>query len=87
MLAYVKDGQQQDAEEFLRLFLDAIDEELSALLASVSGRQSASATLEVDEREVSQSGQTEVGKEAFRVRQLFQISALNLALIKNARHE
>jgi hypothetical protein len=58
---------------------------LSALLASVGGRQSASATLEVEEREVSQSGQTEVGKEAFMVRQLFQISALNMALIKNAR--
>jgi hypothetical protein len=54
------------------------------LLASVGGRQSASATLEVEEREVSQSGQTEVGKEAFMVRQLFQISALNMALIKNA---
>jgi hypothetical protein len=57
------------------------------LLASVSGRQSASATLEVEEREVSQLDQTEVGKEGFMVCQLFQHSALNLALIKNARHE
>ena len=73
-------------EEFLRLYLDAIDEEFSALPASVSARQSASAALEVEEHEVSQSDQTEVGK-VFMVCQLFQISALNLALIKNSRHE
>jgi hypothetical protein len=60
---------------------------LSALLASVSGHQSASAALEVEEREVSQSDQAEVGKEAFMVRRLFQISALNLASIKNAQYE
>ncbi|KAF8494143.1 hypothetical protein F5888DRAFT_1926325 [Russula emetica] len=59
------DGQQQDAEEFLCLYLDALDEELPALLASISGRQSASAALEVEEREVSQSGQTEVGSQGF----------------------
>ena len=57
------------------------------LPASVSGRQSAGATLEVEDREVSQSGQTEVGKDGFIVRQLFQITAVNLALTKNARHE
>ena len=57
------------------------------LPASVRGRQSASAALEVEEHEVSQPCQTQVGKEVFTVRQLFQISALNLALIKNSRHE
>ncbi|KAN0105392.1 hypothetical protein V8E52_011059, partial [Russula decolorans] len=35
------DGQQQDAEEFLRLYLDALDEELPVLLASIGGRQPA----------------------------------------------
>ena len=54
------------------------------LPASAGGCQSASATPEVEEHEVSQSEQTEVRKEAFMVRQLFQISALNLASIKNA---
>ena len=52
------------------------------LLASVSGRQSASAALEVEEREVSRSGQTEVGSQGFMVRRLFYLSALKLALIK-----
>jgi len=61
------DGQQQDAEEFLCLYLDALEEELPALLASIRGRQSASAALEVQEREMSQSGQTEVGSQGFVV--------------------
>ncbi|KAI0260790.1 hypothetical protein BGY98DRAFT_1117213, partial [Russula aff. rugulosa BPL654] len=55
------DGQQQDAEEFLSLYLNALDEELPTLLPSISGSQSASAVLEVEEHEASQSGQTEVG--------------------------
>src|SRR6266849_7564953 len=61
----VQGGHQQDAEEFLSLYLDALDEELaaSALLASVSGCQSSSASLE--EREVPQSGQTEVESQGF----------------------
>jgi len=47
------------------------------LLASISGRQSASAALEVEERVVSrsQSGQTdsEVGSQRFMVRQLYHL--------------
>jgi hypothetical protein len=58
---------------------------LPALLASNSGRRSASAALEVEEREVSQSGENAVGSQGFVVRQLFHLSALNPALIKNAR--
>jgi hypothetical protein len=58
---------------------------LLAVLASVSGHQSSSAALEVEEREVSQSGQAEEGSQGFMVRQLFHLSALNLALIKNVR--
>jgi len=59
------DGQQQDAEEFLCLYLDALEEELPALLASISGRLSASHALEAEEREVSQSDQTEVRSQDF----------------------
>ena len=40
------------------------------LLSSVGGRQSASAAFEVEEREVSQSGQTEVGSQGSVVRHL-----------------
>ncbi|KAI0274429.1 hypothetical protein BGY98DRAFT_1098972 [Russula aff. rugulosa BPL654] len=58
------DGQQQDAEEFLCLYLDALEEELLPLLtASISGLQTASASLEVEERDASQSGQTDVGSQ------------------------
>ena len=85
LLICVKDGEQQDAEEFLSLYLDALDEELPALLVSISGRQSASAALEVEEREGSQSGRAEMESQGFVVRQSFHLSALNLALIKNAR--
>ncbi|KAN0105390.1 putative ubiquitin carboxyl-terminal hydrolase 3 [Russula decolorans] len=59
------DGQQQDAEEFLCLYLDALEEEVPALLASISGRLSASTALEVEKREVSQSDQTEVRIQGF----------------------
>ena len=52
------------------------------LLASASGRQSASAELEVEEREVSRSGQTDVESQGFLVRQLSHFSAIKLVLIK-----
>ncbi|KAI0261818.1 hypothetical protein BGY98DRAFT_1104340 [Russula aff. rugulosa BPL654] len=48
------DGQQQDAEEFLCLYLDALEEELPALLTSSSGRQSARPALELEVEEPSQ---------------------------------
>jgi hypothetical protein len=51
----------------------------------MSGRQSASDVLEVEGREVSQSGQTEVGSQDFMVRQLFHLSVLNMPFIKNVR--
>jgi hypothetical protein len=44
---------------------------LPALLASISGRLSASHALEAEEREVSQSDQTEVRSQDFVVRQSF----------------
>ncbi|KAI0272065.1 hypothetical protein BGY98DRAFT_1179226 [Russula aff. rugulosa BPL654] len=59
------DGQQQDAEEFLCLYLDELDEELPVLLPPISGRQYASAALEAEERVVSQSGRIEVGGQGF----------------------
>jgi hypothetical protein len=67
----VKDGKSEDAEEFLRLYLDALDEELLVLLATISGHKSAPAAPGVEEHEVSQSGQTEMGKRGFSVRRLF----------------
>ncbi|KAI0274587.1 hypothetical protein BGY98DRAFT_920575, partial [Russula aff. rugulosa BPL654] len=55
------DGQQQDAEEFLCLYLDELDQELPVLLPPISGRQYASAALEAEERVVSQSDQIKAG--------------------------
>jgi hypothetical protein len=51
-------------------------------LPPISGRQYASAELEAEERVVSQSGQIEVGGQGFVVRQLLDLSALNLAIDK-----
>ncbi|KAH9987814.1 hypothetical protein BJV77DRAFT_1024376, partial [Russula vinacea] len=53
--------QQQDAEEFFRLYLDALDEELAP---------------GVEEREVSQSGQTDVVTRGFTVRANYFVSTL-----------
>ena len=52
------------------------------LLPPISGREYASAALEAEERVVSQSGQIQVGSQGFVVRQLFYLSALNLAIDK-----
>ena len=74
----VQDGQQQDAEEFFRLYLETLDEELLVLLASISGRKSAITApgRGVEERNVSESDHTEVIKRGltFTVRQLSYIS-------------
>ena len=67
----VKDGKSGDAEEFFRLYLDALDEELLTLLDSISGHKPATAAPGVEEREVPQSGQTDMGERGFTVRQLF----------------
>ncbi|KAF8471367.1 hypothetical protein DFH94DRAFT_674368 [Russula ochroleuca] len=55
-------SQQRDAGEFFRLYLDALDEELLALLASISAHESPTAA---QEHEVTQSNQSEVGKRGF----------------------
>ncbi|KAI0247916.1 hypothetical protein BJV78DRAFT_1285139 [Lactifluus subvellereus] len=61
----MRGGQQEDAEEFLGFYLDGLEEELLALLASSKPPQPTSSAPKVEEREEeSQSGEgwTEVGK-------------------------
>ena len=70
---------------FLCLYLNALDEALPAVLASISVHQYACSAREVEEGEATQSGLGEVGSQGFMVRQLFHLSALNFGLIKNAR--
>jgi hypothetical protein len=71
VLAYcVKDGKHHDAEEFLSLYLDALDEEL----VYIGKHKSASAPSVVEELEQeaqSAEGQTELGKQDYTVRQVF----------------
>ena len=69
----VKDGKHQDAEEFLGLYLDALDEELVNLHAYVSTHKSASTPGVEDLEDEAQSagGQTEVGNQGYTVRQSF----------------
>ena len=74
----VKDGKSGDAEEFFRLYLDELDEELLTLLASISGPKLATAAPGVEER---QSGQTDVGERSFTVRQVFHAELLISALL------
>ncbi|KAH9989170.1 hypothetical protein BJV77DRAFT_1069714 [Russula vinacea] len=74
-LKHLLDGQQWDTEEFFRLYLDALDEELPGLLVSLSGHKAAAVApgLGVEDRKASQSDQTDV---SFTVHQLFFLSAL-----------
>jgi hypothetical protein len=77
MLSYcVQDGQQQDAAEFLDLYLEALDEELVTPRTYISTHKSASAP-GVEEREdetQSAEGQTEVKRREYTVRQSFILS-------------
>ena len=55
-------------EEFFYLYIDALNDELLTLLTSISSDyESTSATHEVEEHEVPQSGQTEVENRGFTV--------------------
>ena len=76
----MQNGKQQDAEEFLRLYLDALDEELLARLASISGHKSATAAPGDEERQESQSANTDVGKRVVVVRQLFHSLFVELGI-------
>lgn len=74
MLAYcVKDGKKQDAEEFLRLYLDALDEELVKTHTYTTTNEPASALCveELEEGDQSGEGQTEVGNRGYTVHQSY----------------
>jgi hypothetical protein len=69
MVAYcVKDGRQQDAEEFLGNYLDALDEELIELQTFI-GTHKPDSTASVEKEAQSSEGRTEVGKRDYAVRQ------------------
>jgi ubiquitin C-terminal hydrolase len=69
----VKDGKHQDAEEFLGLYLDALDEELIELHTYISMHKPTSAPNIEELKEEAQSveGQTELGKRNYTVRRVF----------------
>ena len=68
----VKDGKHQNAEEFLGLYLDALDEELVELHTYISAHKPAStpSVEELGEEAQLAERQTEVGKRDYTVRQL-----------------
>ena len=72
----VKDGKHDDAEEFLGLYLDALDEELIELRTYIGTHKppSASGVEGLDEEVQSTQGQTAVGKRDHTVRQLSFLS-------------
>ena len=72
----VKDGKNEDAAQFLGLYLDALNEELVQLQTYTSAHKPASAPSagELEEEVQSAEGQTEVGKRDYAVCQLFCIS-------------
>ena len=65
----VKDGKHGDAEEFLGLYLDALDEELVELRTYIGKQKPASAASveELEEESQSGEGQTEAGKRDYAV--------------------
>jgi hypothetical protein len=74
VLAYcIKDGQQQDAEELLSLYLDELDEELAELHNFTSTHKPAS-TPSIEELDPSAEGQNELRNRDDIVRQLFFLS-------------
>jgi hypothetical protein len=79
MLTYcVQDGQQQDAAEFLNLYLEALDEELVLVMprAYTSTHKSASApgAEEREDETRSADDQIEVRRREYTVRQSFILS-------------
>ena len=81
MLSYcIKDGKTPDAEEFFRLYLDTLDEELVELYTCINMHKLAPTTNveEVEEGAQSAEGQTEVGERDNPVRQLYSLSAQSL---------
>ena len=77
MLAYcIKDGEQQDAGEFLGLYLDALEEELGELHTYI-----VPSVKKLEKGTLSSEGQTEVGKRDDTVRRLFFLYELSLTLL------
>jgi hypothetical protein len=75
----VKDGKHQDAEEFLRLFLNALNEELVALHTYISTHKPVSApSVEGPEEEAQAGG---VVKQDYTVRRLLFLSEPTLTLL------
>ena len=65
MACCVKDGQNRDAKEFLRLYLDALDEELVELQTYISTRKPVSSpSVEKSEGD----SQTDVKEQDYAVR-------------------
>ena len=66
----------ENAEEFLGLYLDALDEELVDLRTYISTHKPASApsVKEIEEEVQSAEDQTEAGKQDYAVRQLSFLS-------------
>ncbi|KAF8484498.1 hypothetical protein DFH94DRAFT_235293 [Russula ochroleuca] len=65
-LKILLDGKHEDAEEFLSLYLDALDEELAELRTYISTYKLTSASgVELEKEVQSTEGQTEVGKEDY----------------------
>ena len=69
----MKDGKHENAEEFLGLYIDALDEELVGLRNYIGTLKpvSASSVEELEEGVQPAEGQTEVGKRNYTVRRLF----------------
>ena len=69
----MKDGRHENAEEFLGLYIDSLDEELVGLRNYIGTLKpvSAPSVEELEEGVQLAEGQTEVGKRDYTVRRLF----------------
>jgi hypothetical protein len=69
----MQDGQQQDAAQFLDHYLEALDEELVTLQASMSALKPASTSKVEELEEDTRIGidRTEVGERNYTVRQFY----------------
>jgi hypothetical protein len=79
----VKDGRQQDVEELLGLYLEALDEELVVLHPYMS-TASVPGVKELEEEAQSTEGKSEVGVRDYTVRHIHFLSAPSLTLLTYA---
>jgi hypothetical protein len=80
----VKNGEHQDAEEFLGLYLEALDKELVELHAHISTHGPASVVEELEGLAQSGESQTNMGERYYAVRYLFSPAAPSLVLLTYA---